>query len=431
MQKKIIALLLVCALLLSGCSQSLPNGNHDSSELIVDTESSQESKVENSVETELSTGTVDTDAHIDNPQAIISEDPQIIEAEDLSFTDFSDPALLQYVEDNIYSKLAFSLGNDDYVIENVEAVYISQEYLDEVAYNSKSNIFFGYTLAEIEEVYQGSPWVFTLGSNGETTVVPYEDYDDTYDQIIRNVAIGTGVILICVTVSVATGGAGLAPISAIFAASAKTATTFALSSGVISGLSKAIITGIQTGDIDEAIKAGELAASESFKWGAISGALIGGAGEAITQMNAAARLTNNAGGDAIRSWRESEQYVQQLYGGSEQMSFLDGQVVPKGTPGSTRPDVVRQLADGTWEAIEVKNYNLENSNNVFELYSELEREIAARAANLPTGYVQRIVLDVSGRGFGKELVTSVTEGIIARLASIYPNIPIDIIGVVV
>lgn len=423
MPKKVLAILMVCALLLSGCSQAVPNNKQEESKPSMEVEPSQESIQENPTDAEFPTAT-----ETDNASGDISA---TVDADSLTFNDFTDPAFLQYVEDNVYSNLAYNLGDDDYVIENVEAVYISQEYLDEVAYNSKSNIFFGYTLEEIEEVYQGSPWVFTLGSNGETTVVPYEDYDDTYDQIIRNVAIGTGVILICVTVSVATGGAGLAPISAIFAASAKTATAFALSSGLMGGLSKAIITGIQTGDFDNALKAGELAASEGFKWGAISGALIGGAGEAINQFGAASRLANNAGGDAIRSWRESEQYVQEMYGGSEQMSFLDGQLVPKGTPGSTRPDVVRQLADGTWEAIEVKNYNLANSNNVFELYAELEREIAARAVSLPEGYVQRIVLDVEGRGFSGDLVNSVIEGILTRLAPIYPNIPIDIVGAVI
>lgn len=30
-------------------------------------------------------------------------------------------------------------------------------------------------------------------------------YDDTYEQVIKNVAIGTGVILVCATVSVASG----------------------------------------------------------------------------------------------------------------------------------------------------------------------------------------------------------------------------------
>lgn len=420
MPKKVFAILLVCALLLSGCGQAVPNNKQEESKLSVAVEPSQES-IQNITESL-------TTAEVDNAPGDVSA---TIETDSLSFNEFTDSAFLQYVEDTVYSNLAYSLGDDDYVIENVEAVYISQEYLDEVAYNSKSNIFFGYTLEEIEKVYQGSPWVFTLGSNGETTVIPYEDYDDTYDQIIRNVATGTGVILICVTVSVATGGAGLAPISAIFAASAKTATAFALSSGLMGGLSKAIITGIQTGDFNEALKAGELAASKGFKWGAISGALIGGTGEAINQFGAASRLVNNAGGDVIRSWRESEQYVQELYGGSEQMSFLDGQLVPKGTPGSTRPDVVRQLADGTWEAIEVKNYNLANSNSVFELFTELEREIAARAVSLPEGYVQRIVLDVGGRGFSGDLVNSVIEGILTRLANIYPNIPIDIIGAVI
>ncbi len=197
------------------------------------------------------------------------------------FSGLGDPALLRYVEDTVYDQLVTELDSEGYFVENVEAIYISQEYLDELAYNSQANIFFGYTLAELEAQFQGTKYVFTLGEDGQTTVQPFEDYDDTYDQVLRNVAIGTGVIVLCVTVSVVTAGAGAPAVSMIFAAAAKTATTMALSGAVFGGVSAGVVTGIKTGDFGESIKAAALAGSEGFKWGAISGAIAGGATEAI------------------------------------------------------------------------------------------------------------------------------------------------------
>ena len=141
-----------------------------------------------------------------------------------AFKSLGDKDLLTYVEDNVYLNLVSELNSSEYYVEKVQAVYISQEYLDEVAYNSQVNIFFGYTLEDIESVYENSRFIFTLGENGETVVEPFKDYDDTYERIIRNDAVGTGVILVCVTVSVVTAGAGAPAISLIFAASAKTGT---------------------------------------------------------------------------------------------------------------------------------------------------------------------------------------------------------------
>lgn len=197
------------------------------------------------------------------------------------FSDLSDENLLNYVEDNIYSGIVDELNSEGYFVEEVSAVYVSKEYLEELEYNSRANIFFGYTLEDVENTFSGERFVFTLGEDGTTIVKPFEDYDDTYEKVIKNVAIGTGVILICVTVSVVTGGAGAPAVSMIFAASSKTAATFALSSGVISGVASGVIKGIETGDFDEAVKAAALDGSEAFKWGAVTGAVAGGVSETI------------------------------------------------------------------------------------------------------------------------------------------------------
>lgn len=195
------------------------------------------------------------------------------------FSGMNDPNLLRYTEDTIYESLVSALDSEGYFVENVSAIYISQEYIDELAYNSQANIYFGYTLQELAEQFQGKKYVFTLGDDGTTIVTEFEDYDDTYDRALKNVAIGTGVILVCVTVSVVTAGTGAPAVSMIFAASAKTGTIMALSGGAMGGISAGIVTGMQTGDMEQALKAAALAGSEGYKWGAISGAISGGAAE--------------------------------------------------------------------------------------------------------------------------------------------------------
>ena len=204
------------------------------------------------------------------------------------FSGMNDPNLLRYTEDTIYENLVATLDSDEYFVENVSAVYISQEYIDELAFNSQANIYFGYTLQELAEQFQGKKYIFTLGDDGSTIVTEFEEYDDTYDRALKNVAIGTGVILVCVTVSLVSAGLGAPAVSMIFSVAAQSGTKMALSGGIMGGVAAGIVTGVQTGDMDEALKAAALAGSEGFKWGAISGALAGGIGEENLLRNWAA-----------------------------------------------------------------------------------------------------------------------------------------------
>lgn len=252
--KRLIALILVCALL-TGCT---PQTNSDG------------------IQEET---TAPATSQPESSYSFTEEEPP-------EFSDLNDVNLLPYLEDSIYSELVTALNSEDYFVENVNAIYISKEYLEEVAYNSQENIYFGYTLSELDSYFQGTRYVFTLGDDGQTVVTEFQKYDDTYDQILKNVAIGTGVILVCVTVSIVTYGAGAPAVSMIFAASAKTGTIMALSSGVFSGVSAGVVKGIETGDLNESMKAAALAGSEGFKWGAISGTIAGGAGEAIALKGA-------------------------------------------------------------------------------------------------------------------------------------------------
>lgn len=224
--------------------------------------------------------------------------------DEVTFTSLADANLLTYLENTVYYELVSELDSEKYFVENVSAVYISKEYLEEIAYNTQENIFFGYSLAELDAYFQDTRYIFTLGENGDTVVQAFEAYDDTYDQVLKNVAIGTGVILLCVTVSVVSGGVGAPAVSMIFAASAKTGAIMGLSSGLFSGVAAGVVTGIETKDFDEAMKAAALAGSESFKWGAITGAISGGASEVIAlkgatlnglSMNEAAMIQKESG----------------------------------------------------------------------------------------------------------------------------------------
>lgn len=280
--KRLIALILVCALL-TGCTFG-------------------------GAETHESTTTRD------------AQDVQVIFEEEMpDFSGLDDTSLLSYMEDKVYTELVAELNNEGYFIENVQAIYISKEYLDELSYNSQENIFFGYKLSELDECFAGTRYVFALDENGQTTVKEFEKYDDTYERVLKNVAIGAGVILLCVTVSAVTGGLGAPAVSMIFAASAKTAATMALSSGVISGVSAGVVTGIKTGNFDEAVKSAALAGSESFKWGAVTGAITGGVGEAVAlkgatlnglTMNEAAAIQKESKYplDVIKQFSSREQY---------------------------------------------------------------------------------------------------------------------------
>lgn len=259
-----------------------------------------------------------------------------------AFNGLDDDRLSGYLKDVMYSDLVKELP-DGYAVDSIQTTYISKEYIEELSYNSKENVFFGYTLKELEEQFQGKRYVFTLDDNGETTVKEVEYYyDDTFNRVLKNVAIGGGVILFCVTVSVATGGLGAPAASMIFAASAKTATAMALSSGAMGAVSSGFMTYVKTGDVDDALKAAALGGSEGFKFGAIFGSLAGGGGEALAlhsgtanglSMNQVALIQKESGYplDVIAQFHTFEEYsVLKNAGLQTQMVAGNTALVPTG-----------------------------------------------------------------------------------------------------
>ena len=332
--KRVIAAILVLSLLLpfSGCGEKSENTATASVEQV---ESVQEDSVEDSESAETTgfdtaddvsttetaeTEIPDIDSAVSDP---ISVDTEAKEEPIPEFDGLDDPALLDYMETVVTSELLSQYGTDEYVINNVSARYISSEYLEELDYNSKSNVFFGYSLAELDEQFAGTRYVFTLGDDGTTVVEPFEEYDDVYIQALKNVAVGSGVIIFCVTVSAVSAGAGAPAVSLIFAASAKTGTTFALSSGAISSLISGITTGIQTGSAEAGLKAAAASGSEAFKWGAISGAITGGATETVTLASAAkGGLSLNEVATIMTEHNIPSRFVRQIHSMDEYTELL-------------------------------------------------------------------------------------------------------------
>ena len=382
--KKIIALLLICILVFAGCSSSVQSKNE-----------------------------------LDSKSNTICKDDikQNIDLND--FSDLNDENLLQYVEDDVYAGITEVLASEDYSVESVDVIYLSKEYVEESEFNSKENIYFGHTLSELDAQYSGTRYIFTVGEDGQTITKTFEKYDDTYEQVVKNVAIGAGVILVCATVSFISGGVGApAAVSMIFAASAKTGATFAVSSGVLSAAAAAIVKGIETNDVDATMKTALLSGSESFKWGAIVGVVVGSASETVTLIKSARSHPTP---------RESElKVLERTTGAEKQISYLNGEEVSSTIKGATRPDVVVKNADGSVKAIEVKNYNLEIKDNRNYLYNELKRQVTDRVNNLPKGSTQEIVLDVRGRNFSADLIDDVVNTIKSYCNSVYENIPVTV-----
>ena len=253
---------------------------------------------------------------------------------------------LDEIKDVIYQDLIDEL-DEDYFIENVEVSYYSQEYIDQLEYNSKENVFFGYTLSEVEDAFQGTPYVFTYDSDdNSTTVVEFEEYDDTYDRIIKNVAIGSGVIIVCVTVSAATSGAAPA-MSLVFSVGAEKAAIGSLIGSGFGSLGTIVNQllsedGISEDNIKDVIKNTGLSASEGFKFGTIWGGIFGIVGEASAQHQVAkefdvSNLNGLSKSEAIAIQRKtgwSPEVIKQLHSGKEIKIYEEANLVCEEINGS-------------------------------------------------------------------------------------------------
>ena len=275
--KKIISLLLAFAIFFTACGTSVNSGLKTSASVAQSADTATSEPI-----AESTTSVQEESVSVDSVSDSVAEADDNIEIRAMADRnpDLSDEDLQRYLCDEIYLKAVESLDSDEYCIDNVQAVYYSKEYIEQLEYNSQENIYFGFTQAELDSQFAGKKYVFTFDdASKQTKVIEVESYEDhSTEEILKDVAIGSGVLLICVTVSVAT--AGVAPaISMIFAVGAQSGATAALSGAAIGGISAGLVKGYQTGSFSDAMSAAAKGAAEGFKWGAIMGALSGGASE--------------------------------------------------------------------------------------------------------------------------------------------------------
>lgn len=345
---------------------------------------------------------------------------KVVDLDKIDYKSLDDSNLQNLMMENIYSGLEANLSSDDYVVKSIAMTYISKEYIEELNYNNKSNIYFGFTLSELANMFQDKKYVFTVNDKNETIVKEFEFSNDNYKRMLSNVCIGTGIILGCATISILSTGTA---ISAIFMMSAKTATTMALSSAVIDGVLSYGVEYIKTGNTDKALNEGLVNSTEGFKMGAILGAVSGGSVEIASQLNQSKKFKNP---NPVKRGQEGEKIAYNKYGGRQQEAYLNGNIVSSNTNGSVRPDLIRDVK-GHLEAIETKDYNLDSSTSRKNLIKILREQVAERIKHLPKGSTQRICLVTKGRNYNKKFVNDFIKQIQNELRDVYPNIPIEAI----
>ena len=410
--KRVIALCMCLIIVLTGCTSN----------------ATPDSVVDNGIlENELTVNYSNSDdkSKDDEPENVDSSGQEIIDFQgEEALPDFSgldDPNLYQYVESDLYANLESLLNSEDYIIEDIQVKNVSKEYLEEQAYNSLPNVYFGYTLKDLSEYFDENRYIFTL-SDGDTTVRPFEEYEDSYEELIKDVAIGAGIILVSVILSAATAGAAtpvMHGVHVLFATTATTAKGVALSAAAIGGIQAGIITGIETGDFKETLKASAKSAAESFKWGAIIGTAVGtfkGVGNLVKTTSGVSKIGTSAQsvkGTQKISPQESEAKALKIFKGEAQKSYLNGKEVPYGTPKSTRPDIVVKGENGRLKAIEVKNYNIESSNGRQALISTLKNQMPGRVQNMPPNTEEIIAIETQGYNISEaikqELITDIQK----------------------
>jgi hypothetical protein len=123
------------------------------------------------------------------------------------------------------------------------------------------------------------------------------------------------------------------------------------------------------------------------------------------------RLDGNGATSLRPSWQQSEIDVGTDLGSNyrSQISFQNGKEVDYGTEGSVRPEYVSK--DLT-TSIEVKNYNL--GNNANDLVNNVSQQAIDRAANLPKGMEQHVVIDTRGQLVSQQTMDQIVDGIVQK-----------------
>lgn len=192
-----------------------------------------------------------------------------------------DSGLAEKLQDAVYDYIVHDLdeaeaqdtqGAQDLEVQEVKTVYLSKEYLEQYSFNTKETKFFGSTLGELEAQFGDEKYVFDLDENGKTVVHAVDDFDNTFEEVSKVALAGAGVILVCVTIGVATGG--VAPTTALVACSAKAAGPIAAAAPTIALMAtKTAVTIYNGGDVVEEASDLVFDLSENLVVDAIGGTL--------------------------------------------------------------------------------------------------------------------------------------------------------------
>ncbi|GAB2022986.1 hypothetical protein RyT2_20600 [Pseudolactococcus yaeyamensis] len=131
--------------------------------------------------------------------------------------------------------------------------------------------------------------------------------------------------------------------------------------------------------------------------------------KAISKTDDAAEIAAKKSGKRP-SWRESEIDVGKDYHGYDpQKSFINGEEVPYGTKGSTRPEYYKP-----GHSVEVKNYNIQNNAGKNNLINNVSNQVKDRVTNLPQGTNQTIVIDIRGQDVSNDILREIRQKIIDK-----------------
>lgn len=168
----------------------------------------------------------------------------------------SDADFVKKLEDSVYQLIVKDLDENgnrkDLQVQDVKAVYLSKEYLEQYTYNTKETKFFGTTLGELEKKFDKQKYVFDIDENGKTTCHAVGDFDNTFDEVTQAALLGSGVILISVTIVCVTGGA---PVTALVACTANSAPAITANQAHLALLAASSAVAIfDDGDVGDAAK---------------------------------------------------------------------------------------------------------------------------------------------------------------------------------
>ncbi|MDO4848735.1 MAG: hypothetical protein Q4B45_03055 [Coriobacteriia bacterium] len=188
----------------------------------------------------------------------------------------SDAGFVANLQDSVYDLIVDDLdknGNTQQLeVQEVKAVYLSKEYIEQYSFNSKETKFFGSTLGELEARFGDQKYVFDIDENGKTVCHAVDDFDDTFDQVTKVALVGTGVILISVTILCVTGGA---PVTALVACTGPTAGAITANQAHIALMAASTAIAIfDNGDVGEAAKDIAFDTGSDFIMQAIGGVTV-------------------------------------------------------------------------------------------------------------------------------------------------------------